>query len=444
LFSNATFCSLPWTSVQINPSGNFKICCFSGNNGNHGVGKDASGNVMNVLTHSIEDALNSDLHKELRLAQSRNERHPVCKVCWKKEDAHLRERAEGVKYDIGKSAVSHRIVRTFTHLAEYDETVDINRAQSMMQSDGSIDNTPILLDIRFSNLCNSKCIQCEPQYSNLWYSDHMELTGSNKFNVGPKEYTIRKEGNKFVTDMVRWHDDPRWWKQFDRIKDRLRHVYITGGEPFVQPSHDEFLDRLIADDLAKNIVIEYDTNLTVINNQILEKLSKFRKVRFAVSVDDIEDKYELIRYPCSWKKLLSNLEKIQSLVPTSDIRITMCVGLFDPFAPLRVVPFFKNLGYKNFPTRLLRSPSCYDLAYLPEEVQLKILEIYNTSDIDNVYKVVTTGYIKNNLKTYNEQTRLSYINSFKLRMDKLDELRGTDWRSTFPETYEMIKSYLKE
>jgi hypothetical protein len=29
-------------------------------------------------------------------------------------------------------------------------------------------------------------------------------------------------------------------------------------------------------------------------------------------------------------------------------------------------------------------------------------------------------------------------------MDKLDKLRGTDWRSTFPETYEMIKSYLKE
>jgi MoaA/NifB/PqqE/SkfB family radical SAM enzyme len=441
LFSKSTFCALPWSSIQINPSGNFKICCFSGNDGNHGVGKDENGDVMNIMTHSIEDALNSDLHKQLRLAQSRNERHPVCDVCWRREDANYREIADGAKINPKKQNISHRITRTFFHLADQKDAITTEQASSRMAPDGSIDSFPVLLDIRFSNLCNAKCIQCEPQYSTLWYNDHMELTGSDTFNVGPKEYKIIKQNNKLTTNMVRWHDTPEWWNQFERIKHKLKHIYITGGEPFVQPSHDEMLDRLIASNLAEDIIIEYDTNLTVINEKILNRLSKFKKIRFSVSVDDIEKRYELIRYPSSWKRLLENLKMVKTVVPTEDIRISMCVGIFDVYAPIRVVPFFSNLGHTTFPIRLLRSPSCYDLAYLPKEVQLHILEEYSKSDLDNRYKMTTVGYIKNNLDTHVLETRLSVINSFKQRMDTLDRLRGTDWKETFPEVADMLAPY---
>ena len=95
MFQKDTFCILPWSSIQINPSGDFKICCFSGeynndsaSNLNHGMSVDDEGNVMNVMTHSIMDALNSETHKKIRLAQSRNERHPMCKVCWDRDDAN--------------------------------------------------------------------------------------------------------------------------------------------------------------------------------------------------------------------------------------------------------------------------------------------------------------------------------------------------------------------
>lgn len=444
LFSKDTFCTLPWSSIQINPSGNFKICCFSGNAGNHGVGKDEkTGDVMNIMTHSIEDALNSDLHKQLRLAQSRDEKHPVCRVCWEKESANERQKVSMSSEDIKSVGYSHRYVRTFKHLKDEPGGVNLEDAASMMQPDGSIHNTPIMLDIRFSNLCNAKCIQCEPQYSNLWYYDHMQLTGSDKFRVGPKEYTIRQENNKLVTDMVRWHDTPEWWDQFDRIKHRLRHIYITGGEPFLQPSHGEMLDRLVAAGLAQNILIEYDTNLMAINDKILQRLSQFKTVRFAVSVDDTEKRYELIRYPSSWSKLNTNLAKLKEYT-NFNIRITSCIGIFSVYSPMRVVPYFSSLGHDLFPQRLLRSPAVYDLAFLPPEIKIQILNKYENSNLPSRYKNITVGYLKNTMTRHDNLTCENMVRGYVTRMDSLDGLRGTDWRNTFPEVYELLRGHYAE
>lgn len=447
MFSNATFCTLPWSSIQINPSGNFKICCFSGNkeNGgfdNHGIGKDADGNVMNVLTHSIEDALNSDLHKQLRLAQSRNEQHPVCQVCWQKENANFRAIRDGFEYDPRESALSHRIVRTFNHMPKYEENVDLNKAATMMKPDGSIDSVPIFLDIRFSNLCNSKCIQCEPQYSNLWYHDHMVLNNTDKFRVGPKEYTIRQEGNKLVSDMIRWHDDPRWWEQFERIKGKLRRVYITGGEPFVQPSHDELLDRLIASGLAQNVTLEYDTNLTAINNKIIDKLNQFQEVRFSVSVDDTEDRYELVRFPCKWETLLKNLKSVELIKNRKPHRLSICVGIPTVYAPIRMVKQFVPMGYDKLSRRLLRFPNVYDLQYLPDEAKKKVIQTYMDSDIPEKYKAIPVGYLKNTLGKVDHETCLIFLKGFKTRMDGLDNIRATDWKATMPDVVELIGKYI--
>jgi MoaA/NifB/PqqE/SkfB family radical SAM enzyme len=439
MFSKTTFCSLPWSSIQINPSGNFKICCFSGNDGNHGIAFDDDGKVMNVLTHSLEDAFNSTLHKELRLAQSRNERHPVCRVCWDKEFAHARQLSD-VGHEVNiHNGVSHRISRTFNHLAGLPESVSVGDAASRMRSDGSIDAIPIFLDIRFSNLCNAKCIQCEPQYSTLWYDDHVALNDTDVFNVGRVTYKLEKQGHKYVSDMPKWHDSPVWWEQFDRIKHRLKRIYVVGGEPFIQPAHDEMLDRLIAADLAKDITLEYDTNLMAINGKILERLNKFKGISLAVSLDDIEQRYELIRFPSKWDRLNENLEKIKSIYNRDETRISMCVGTFSVYAPSRVIPYFLERGFKRFPIRLLRSPSCYDMAWLPNAIKKRIIESYDSIDIPVRYKAETVGYLKNRMDQCNEEKSEMWMRSFIQRMDMLDKLRGTDWKSVMPDVVDLLR-----
>jgi len=434
MFSVNSFCTVPWSSIVVMPSGDFRICCFGGTKKDNGIGLDEHGQVMNVLTHSFKEAMNTDLHKSVRLAQSRNEKHPSCYVCWKKEKAHLTEKNTHIYTVDTPGAYSYRIGRTFKH---GKDAVSLNDAPSMMAADGSIDNMPISLDLRFTNLCNAKCIQCGPKYSSLWYNDHAELTGKYDFDVGSKNYKIIKDNNKLIDNMVPWHDSPIWWERFDEIKNDVRHIYLTGGEPFIQKSHSKLLDIINEANLAHNIRLSYDTNLTVINKQLLDKLSKFKEVRFGISVDDTEKRYELIRYPCSWKKLNENLLTVMQ-VPNISITITNCIGIFNYDAPMRIIPHFNKLGINKFSFRLLSHPSCYDLANLTPNVKNEIIEMYENSNVPIQHKSLIVGYLKNTMHKYTLDECDTHAQDYIKRMNKLDQLRGTDWVDVFPGVLEKV------
>ena len=65
----------------------------------------------------------------------------------------------------------------------------------------------------------------------------------------------KKENGNYTSNFIDWQNSDIWWKQVDEIKHNLRHLYITGGEPFLSKSHNKLLDILIKDDFAKNITL---------------------------------------------------------------------------------------------------------------------------------------------------------------------------------------------
>ena len=332
MFSKDTFCILPWSSIQINPSGDFKVCCFSGEvndsdakNLNHGFCLDENGQVMNVMTHSILDAINSEANKSIRLAQSRNERHSMCSVCWNRDDANKNN----------PHTTSLRYARSFIHLPNLDNAINIEKAPNFLTADGSLQEYPISLDLRFTNVCNMKCIMCSSIYSNQWYEDEFKLYGKNIKFVDSKTYEIRKENGVWKSDMPIWHDSENWWNQFELIKHRVRHLYITGGEPFIIKGHDVLLDKLIESGNAKNVILEYDTNLTVINKKIIDRWKNFKNVVLSISCDDIEERFELIRFGGKFNKMLENLQFLRD----NNIRIrhlSTCIGIYSLYSPIQI------------------------------------------------------------------------------------------------------------
>ena len=434
MFNKETFCSLPWSSIMIMASGDYKICCFSGSGEmnerglgeDHGMAFDENGNVMNVLTHSIKEALNSKYHKQIRLSQSNGERNPICQVCWDRDDANATR---------GQPPNSLRVKRSFGQFMDMDGAITLNKVNFYATKDGSIDEPPISLDLRFTNKCNMKCIMCSSRYSSLWYEDEMKLYGNEYTTLGSKQYKIYKENGVYKSDTPVWHDSPIWWDRFEEIKHRVKHIYVTGGEPFIIKGHDILLDKLIDSGLAKNVTMEYDTNLTVINDKILEKLKQFKKVMLFVSCDDIEDKFELIRFPGKFNKMLENLEKIKSR-GINVSHISSCVGMYSIFSPIRVEEYFNKLGYNNFSFRFLRTDP-YNIAYLPDSIKEEIIKIYEKSNISNRWKGFICGYLENNMNKY-ENISESYVNKFTSHMDNLDNIRGTNWKKTFPEVSELL------
>lgn len=415
---------MPFNSIQIHPSGNFKICCFSGSSlGEHGIVQDENGVTMNIMTHDIKDAINSELHKNLRLAQSKNKRHSVCEVCWMRDDA---------------ANDSYRTGRT-DFFKKYDTATTVETAATKMKLNGSIEPMLLSLDIRFGNLCNAKCIHCMPMYSNMWYEDHLRLYRTTKYTSGSETYEIYSKNGVLKSTMSdnKWWETERWWQQFDSIKENLRTIYVTGGEPFLVPAHDTMLDKLIEDGLCKNIDLEYDSNFSVINPKILSKLSKFKSVTISASFEDIEDRFELIRFPLKFDKVINNLKMVKDYgVEIS--AVSSCLGIYTAFAPLRVVPYFQDLGFTEIRFRLLRAPIVYDLKWLNRKQKEIILNRYEKTNIGNKNTKMLIGYLENTLNESSDKMLQQFVG----HMNSLDKIRGTDWKKTMPDVVELVQEHI--
>lgn len=409
-FATHTKCPLPWISVTIETNGNFRVCCFS----NEGI-YNQENKPLNIFEHSIHDAIQSETHKQLRKALSSNIQHPNCEVCWKRERA-----AQTLKH----SPVSTRMKKlsdpTFnqSHIPEIDDQGKL------------LDNNIISLDLRLSNLCNMKCIMCSPFFSNLWYQDWEELMGVNKFSYAGSSYIIDKKHS----DIPSWENSPNWWNEFDKIKSNIRHLYILGGEPFINKANQKILDILVQHDLAKNIHIEYDTNLSVAPLELIEKLKRFKRVDIFVSVEDIEDKYELIRFPGKFDRLVNNLETLKKNGLHAKA-LSCCVGTYSLFSPFRIYNYFSKLGYHSYNIRHIRYPARYDVSFLPDEVKIDVIKKYSEMELPLHYKKYLISYLYNSMGQHNEEQ----VKRFVTLMDKLDDIRKTNWRKTFPD----VECYFK-
>ena len=440
------FCILPWSSVTINTDGKYRVCGFSGNgipvkkdiDGIHEVADHDKGYIDNksIFTDPIDEILNSDFLKEIRLSQINNQKHNNCRVCWDRDAAAKKE---------NQSTNSCRVARSFYEIPKYDilnKTVRYETAKSLIKEDGSISTPLINLELKFDNLCNYKCIYCQPVYSNLWYEDWIKLENTNKFPLGLNYGTITKDEHgryKSECDSLKWGESDIWWKQFDKIKENLQYIYVLGGESFLSKAHDKMLDNLIKSDLAKNIVLEYDTNLSIMNYKIIDKFKHFRKIHIRISCDDIYDRYELIRFPGNFDRFLKNLSLLEDakLSNLDPLMFTTCVGIYSIFSPIRLYEFFVNRGYK-MGTRILNYPWEYDIAYLSKKIKNKILNVYEKSSIDSYNRALVIGYIKNNYDKHTDEESEKQIILFKKRMDKLDEIRKTNWKKTFPEIVRLL------
>lgn len=429
--NNSVYCALPWMQLMIAPSGDYKICCFSGDPSSytHGFCLDENGKTMNVLTHSMHDALHSKTAASIRQAQMDDKRHPECSVCWGKDDDSA---SSGLTF-----SYSLREMRTFRQYPQWgiETTPDvITKTEPKIRS----------LDLRFTNSCNLKCIMCTPLYSNLWYEDYTKIYG-NQFGDVNVKYTIMKdESGKYKSDMPNWFDTEIWKERFDSVKNDLQHLYITGGEPFLVKGHLDTLDNLIECDLAKNITLEYDTNLTVINNKLLERFAKFKRVLISVSIDDVGDRYEYFRFPGKFSTVLENIKFLNENKGSNVAikRISACIGILNIFLPWRLAKFVESEKLSPIPTsyRLLKYPDHFDIKYLPKKLKDIVLKYYQNNESFDAQHSQVVGRLLNNYDIPEEECVVK-IHEHISYLDKIDKLRGLDWRKTFPETSALLKPY---
>jgi MoaA/NifB/PqqE/SkfB family radical SAM enzyme len=186
-----SFCPEAWSQIEIDAEGDYKICCLANFDEDFGMARDENDQVMNVLTHSIQEALNSKTHKDHRQEMAMNMRPDRCRNCWDSEAT------------AGGSKRMRVIQSTSLSIPEY---VTVDTAANFTAEDGTVTSRVVNLDLRFGNLCNQKCVMCSPQHSNQWYDDWLaidkERSGETSFRKGKyKKYSFAEDEHgrmKFV------------------------------------------------------------------------------------------------------------------------------------------------------------------------------------------------------------------------------------------------------
>jgi len=374
--TNRKFCPIPWTGFMYFPSGDVLNCIRS----QLPIGNLKDKSIHDILKENTKTKQNMLDHKE----------GIGCNVCYDLE-------GDKQNYDM----ISDRIFY-LKELKTVDNTLYNDPNNFKLHK----------IDIRWTNVCNHACVYCGPEYSSKW---------ATELKIQVQEPT--PERVEELKQLV-----------FDNAH-QLKHVYLAGGEPLLMKENLELLE--ILQEKNPDVNIRVNTNLSKTGTKVFEKICEFSNVHWTISLDEMGEEFEYIRYGGVWTDFLDNLNIIKQL--NHKISFNMLHHLLNYRSLFKTIEFLKQLGFHNnsFVVGSLLGPDHLNIRHLPE----KMLNLVKSDIIAWLDK--KPGYLlEDGLKNV-----LQYINSpIEKRIDlcleeiaKIDQRRGIDSKKIFTEFYNSLE-----
>lgn len=405
--NTTTICPIPWMHMALEPDGKIIPCCLTSQH------EDA--NLGNIKDTKFEDIWNSPRMKQTRLDMINGKIPKFCKTCTDREPI------------TGDSS------RVF-HIREFPHVID--KIPEITNADGSVTEMKLKYwDFRFSNLCNFKCRSCGPVYSSSWLPDAKKL-----------KWPVEDWQKVIVTDNIDGLNNYRFLE--DQI-DEVEKIYFAGGEPLLMAEH-WYILKLLVEAKRFDTRISYNTNaskLTYGKENVLDywRLWEPAKIEVWASIDEIDERAELIRSGTDWNKVEQNLidmTKLDNII----IRPGITTGAWNVFRIPEIVTRLLDTGviktdpklginHNNFFLNYLDMPEKYNVRILPDwfkqvtkKKMLTFIEIYNkTHNTDVLYR------FEHILHELSKPFDLEYAKKFVKDTEVLDKIRGEDMYETVPE-----------
>lgn len=393
---NNKLCAAPFISFYTGSNHKVTSCCAM---------YDPIGNSNK---DTFENIMNSTTAKRVRKTLMNNEFPPECSAC----------------ADVEKQTGDIASVRKFSNRL-VNNTDFLNNTTS----DGTlIKQTPVFLDLLFSNKCNFACMGCDPTLSSTIadkYTDAYDLV----FN---KSYERKN-----------WHNKSDIIDYILKYKDSIRLIHFNGGEPFMQTEVHEILDVLKKHNLQKQIKIWSHTNGSVKKYKGVDVIEDYlqywgENCEISLSHDLHYNKGEYVRYGLVTKKWEENFQRITDANIMINIHtsynIFNCLHLCDLFdyytkhlnhkGDLSLIPWYNP---KPFTAPLAQVNS--DILYKAND-QLNEMQMILAKGSKNI--AWNTRELRNFLNIKWEDLQEQH-NRFKKSINKFDLLRNTNFVETFPE-----------
>jgi len=457
-----TFCIAPWHDTHIVTDGGFRGCCVM--SAGPKSGRLHTDGKPVTIADGMKAGLHSDTAKELRLASLNGEWHPECKRCMDEENSGMKSM---------RQFYEDRWSKRFS----YDDAIEVTDTET---GDVSEDFTPFYYDLQLGNLCNLKCRICNPNVSSSWMPDYVKLMNKPKLfsiPVAPGRETVMVEhiqGKKYeiTPDPFAWANSDEFWSEMSKIKSKIEHLYLIGGEPMMIQRHFKFLKECVESGDSKNMVLQYDTNLTNLPQKVMEYWSEFKEIWIGFSIDGMGKELEYMRNPIKWEHMLKNIKKVEEFAkdnPNARVNDSVTVSIYNVLHILDYIEWKVKAGkydfkyvYQNhnshFGVHPLHSPNFLNVRTITPKAKRVITQKYIDwrekmnawiDSIDDYTSVQDKESLRNSVNTYVE-TWIDFINSgdeskhmyeFWNFTNDLDEIREENFTEVFPELAELLSDY---
>jgi len=396
---------------MVQQNGDFRLCCQC-------VHPPFGKTGMRVQDHSIDQARNSELHQRVRSQMLAGEEPDECRLCWDEERAGLS---------------SKRL-----HMLKHYPIEQIKNSQS-----GYINTHEFPLeyiDLRFGNLCNMKCRTCGPWDSSLWYDDIVALTGQDTFDFyQSKTYQLKQINNTWTlkNDDFAWYEDEKFWDMMQQIVPNINRLYLTGGEPLINKAQWRLLELCIKLGSSKQIVLEYNSNMTRIPDDAFSIWSEFKEVHIGCSIDAVGDLAQYMRYPVPWTDVEKNVFKLGNTQSSNIVaKFAPTISVYNILELLTMTDWLREnrmLNIRPNPSfHILEAPYYQNIQILPAETKEWISEEYEKWYASADWRKKFKPYYDTILNYMNAQDRSFALANLKENVQKLDQHRSQNIKNYVP------------
>jgi len=387
LKKSSTFCMLPFMHIYGSAGGDMVPCC------------EAQEVPLNNPGESALDSWNNENYRELRRALAKDERPERCAVCWHNEDSGI---------------VSNRQQWEKDNWETFSDVISVN-------SDYSVNNPPLWVELKVSNFCNLKCIMCSTHSS---YKRVSDLDIIQKYTQDGYETRLLRPTDLFAS-LNEWPD----------LWDHVHTLQFTGGEPIINQEHYDLLAG-IPDAAKSKIKLRYATNISYIKFKkydLVEIWNQFKHVNIKVSMDGIEDVYNYIRQDGDWDTVYNNMLVLNG-EPSIDLAVGITVQAHNVFQMPEFYDFWRKspIDIKFITANILQTPKYLSPALWHGEYKEAIIKKLRSAEDRHPEMDRFATYMENNTRTIRDYAKMrKYTRDIENRY--LPDIRLKD----------MVRRYLK-
>lgn len=402
LKQSKVFCMAPWLQLHAQTDGNIGPCCMASM-----TDANALGNLNDEP--NLGGAWNSEKMKQLRTNMMNGKQSSLCNNCYEYESN-------------GRFSERQQYNRDWGH--KFDR-VDRTSSNGAVNSSDHV----LIVDVRFSNLCNYKCRICSSQYSSRWNEDMQN--GSESSN------------NRVINASK---DRDRFWLFFSQLLIHIEQIHFAGGEPLIMEEHYRTLEHLIEVGNT-DVTLTYNTNLSVLkykNTSALSLWKQFKKVDVWASLDGMGVQGDYHRKGQDWLEIEKNLRAIKNECPNVNIGVNITASIFN----ILHIPEFYLYLVNNRLTEVnrvnvyhLTHPAPFAITNLTPSLKSQVRDRYES------FIAKHQGLLRDTPFLNHIEATLSFMGSrqhhlmsaFKDKVESIDTIRKESFQDTFPELGEMLR-----